>query len=175
MLDISFKYGLEGGELMRTRILLPIIALLFVSSMSTVQAAKPGKLVEHEVYDGPFDSGWCKAVMHGTMIVHRVEEDGNGFLYDVTIHMLQKLILYTEENGDIVAILKMTMNYRGTVITLDGNGPFEALWTGKLVLDIVLNELIEDVLPPDKPETMHVVMWVEEGTPSRTLPPWVAP
>jgi len=134
-------------------------------------AAKPGKLIEHEVYDGPFNGGWCKSVKHGTIILHGME----GELNDVTIFRLEKIILYTEEKGEIIAILKMNMNYHGTVTTLDGDGPFDTLWTGKIVLDIVLIELIEGMLPDDAPETMHVVMWFEEGIPGKILPPWMSP
>ena len=139
----------------------PLLLLVFCTiGASTAQAAKPEKLVEHEVYEGPFDGGWCKAVMHGTMIVKGMIGD----LYDVKASMLQKFILYEYEGGPIVAVLKLSLHYVGTVTTLEGGeDPTEAFYTGKMVADVVLNEIQEGILPPEKPEDAHYVAWYEEG------------
>lgn len=158
---------------MKRKMLLPILTAFLVLTffVSTVQAVKviewehesEGRLVAHGVYDMPFDDGWCKAVTHGVMVVKGYD----GELYDVKTTMLQKIILYTEERGNIVAILKMTMQYVGTITALENGDPFENLYTGKAVLSVVLIELIEGILPEDKPETMHFVVWFEEGNPVR--------
>jgi len=140
---------------------IPLLILMLCSvGISTVQAVKPEKLVTHEVYEGPFDGGWCKAVMHGTMIVKGMIGD----LYDVKASMLQKFILYEYEGGPIVAVLKLSLHFVGTVTTLEGGeDPTEAFYTGKMVADVVLNEIQEGILPPEKPEDAHYVAWYEEG------------
>ena len=39
----------------------------------------------------------------------------------------------------------------------------DAFDTGKMVADVVLNEIQEGLLPEDKPEDAHYVAWYEEG------------
>jgi hypothetical protein len=144
------------------KILFAPLLLLMLCSMcvSTAQAAKPEKLVEHEVYEGTFDGMWCKAVMHGTMIVKGMIGDN----IDVKVTMLQKIVLYEYEGGPIIAVLKLTLHYVGTVTTLDGGeDPTEAFYTGKMVADVVLNEIQEGLLPENKPEDAHYVVWYEAG------------
>ncbi len=57
------------------------------------QATKPDKLVEHAVYEVPFDDIWCKTIMHRTMIVKGMSCN----LYDVKVTILQKTVLETIE------------------------------------------------------------------------------
>jgi len=144
---------------------LVLLSLLCLVAIPMVRAEKPYKLIVHEVYEGGFPlppedpTAWCKAVLHGTMINKGVvPEEG----YNVVMYMLQKIILYEYEGGDIVAVLKLNMHYVGTVTDFESEKPFETLHTGKLVLDIVLNELKEGILPQDKPQQSHWVVWYED-------------
>jgi len=149
---------------------IPIVLLLCLSMTITVsQATKPQKLIEHQVFEAPFDSGWCKAVFHGTMIVKGVS-NGDLTLYDVTVTMLQKLNLYSSEGGELVAVVKVQMQYTGTVTTLaGGEDPTEAFYTGKMVTDIVINEIQEGWLLPDAPENSHWIVWYEQGEPIKAI------
>lgn len=156
---------------MKSKILLLPLILLYISLLSTpVQATRPEKLVDTQVFEGPFDGGWCKAVVHGTMIVKGTTSNGELTLYNVKVTMLQKFILYASEGGEIVAVVKVQLQYVGTVTTLEGGpDPTEAFYTGKMVADVVINEIKEGWLPPEKPDNSHWVVWYEEGASVREI------
>ena len=141
---------------------LVLLSLLCLVATPIVQSAKPGKLVEHYVSEEPFNGGWCKMVFHGTMIV-KDEIPDDPTLYNVKVTMLQKFILYEYDGGDIVAVVKLTLQYVGKVTTFElpeDEDPTEAFYTGKMVVDVVVNVIGEMA---DAPENAHWVVWYEEG------------
>lgn len=150
---------------------LVLLSLLCLIAIPMVQAEKPEKLVDHHVFEGHLEGiGWCKAVFHGTMIVKdEIEIVGEPTLYDVKATMLQKFILYEEEGGDILAVVKLTLQYVGTVTTLDlppEEPPTGAFYTGKMVVDVVVNVIADVDL--DEMNNAHQVVWYEAGEPVKS-------
>lgn len=145
-----------------------LLSLLCLVAIPMVQAAKPVKLLTHEVYEGVFPlppeepTAWCRAVIHG-IIIKKGQIDGYD---DVKATMLQKFILYDSEGGERLAIVKITLQYVGTITGFDSNGDLtEAFYTGKMVVDMVVNVIGEMA---DAPENSHYVVWYEEGEPVKS-------
>ena len=134
--------------------------LLFASIVTTSLADKPvGKLIVHDVSEGPFNGGWAKVVTSGTMILKAFDESTG--LYTVSSHMIQKLLIYDQQGGELQAVVSINLNYVGTVTDLEGDdGPTENLYTGKMVVTMIVNWFAEGEAPM---EDSHWVVWYEEG------------
>ena len=135
-----------------------LTVFLFASIVTTSLGEKPlSKLVIHEVWEEPFNGGWAKVVMGGTMIV----KDYDGEYYDVTTHMIQKLLIYDSEGGNLQAVVSINLNYVGTVTDIEGNDdPTENMWTGVMTATLIVNWFVSETPPM---EDSHWVVWYEEG------------
>lgn len=147
---------------MKSKILLFPLILLGIFLLSTpVQAKKPQVVVTKERTTEWIDSlYYIEMLTHSVMVVKSYDMIEETARVSISTTMHERLY---DNEGNLVAIAKIQMHYVGTMKE-EGQ-----IWTGKTVIDWIIN-LMEDVALPVPPDLKgHWVIWYEEGNPVKEI------